>query len=128
MKQFKEILIVNSCEHELYSYKRIVDMFGLAEHIQTETNAPSALQYLKNNQEPPRYIVASLEEGEQPMVDFVEAYEKLHWTRRRTTELVLLYRDFRNEFDSIKRYRLLKKPLNVHELTDNRPPEDRLIN
>jgi hypothetical protein len=129
MKPYKEILLLNSCENELYSYKRMLDMFGLAEHVQVETNGKSALYYLGSNVPPPELIIASLEVGEESVVDFVAEYEKLHWTRRKKMKLVLLYKELSLEFERLKKYRQFRKPLNVFELTDdNRPHEDRLLN
>jgi hypothetical protein len=128
MKQFREILVLNSNENELYTYKRTLDMFGLADHIQTETNGTSALHFLRNTKQLPEVILASLEVGEQSVVDFVSEYEKLHWTKRQKMNLVLLYKELNEEFEGLKKYRQMRKPLNVYELSDDRPPEERFLN
>lgn len=118
MKQYKEILLLNSSELELSKCKRQMDMFGIAEHIHTETSGTSAMYYLRNVVQLPELVIANLGKGDQKVIDFILELEKFLKKEKKNSCIVLLYDDADKEFKRLQHYRQLQNPLCIPELVD----------
>ena len=128
MKQYKEILLLNSSETELSKCKRQMDMFGIAEHIHTESNGISAMYYLRNVVQLPGLVIANLGNGERNAINFIHELEKFLKSENKKSTIVLLYDNANKEYKQLKKYRQMKNPLCVPELVDENDWIDGLLN
>ena len=132
MKQYKEVLLLNSSELELAKCKHQMDMFGIAGHIHTETSGISAMYYLRNVVQLPELVIANLGSGEASIIDFVLELEKFLSREKKQSNIVLLYDSIEKEFKKLPMstcgYRLLKNPLCIPELVDEIDWVEELLN
>ena len=118
MKPKKEILLVGGSEQELYSYKRIMDMFGLAGHIHLEISSVSAIYFLQHREPAPDSVIAVLSEGDNTGFSFVKSYEKLHWQKRKKSPLSLICDKHCEEYEELKCYPQFRKPFCPPEMQE----------
>ena len=119
MDRYQNILIINPDEKELINTMHTVNMFGLGEHVQTETNGISAWYYMQYAHCRPDLILVTLEKGEKTVVDFVEAFESLDFGKRMQSVIKIYYREDCIEFEKLSSFRFAKKlPARGPELSD----------
>ncbi|HEY6160841.1 MAG TPA: hypothetical protein VI112_06445 [Bacteroidia bacterium] len=114
----KEILLVGGSEQELYSYKRVMDMFGLAGHIHLEMSPASAIYFLQHKEPAPDSVIAVLDQEDKTGFNFVKRYEKLHWQKRKKSPLMLICDKDCGDYEDLKCYPQFRKPLSVPELQE----------
>jgi hypothetical protein len=122
---YHRLLLIDSSEIELNKCRRVIDMFGIAKRIQTETNGMSALYYLKHANPLPELVVAAIDKDVEL---FVLEYEKLPLPLKMKSPLVLLYSSESTEDDRWRNYPQLKKPLCVPELCELKDWSQRTLN
>ena len=93
-------------------------MFGIAEHIHTETSGISAMYYLRNVARLPDLVIANLDKGGKNISAFILEFERFLKRKNKNSTIVLLYNKEKKEFNNLKQYRHLKKPLCIPELCD----------
>jgi hypothetical protein len=128
LQHYKNVLLLNSSEPELFRQKRAMEMFGVADNIQAETNGISAMYYLNSDAPMPDLLIARFKKGEEGIVQFVKEYEQMPSQRKAKSRMVIVYDNECDEFEQLKHYRFLKEPLCVPELCDLKDQEEQLLN
>ena|ERR1041385_5363749 len=127
MKRYKQVLLLDSSEIELSRYKRQMDMFGLAGHIQTETCGVSAMYYLRNTIQLPDLVIANIEKGTST-IQFISELEQYLRTENKRTSILLIYEKEEKALKKLYRFKQMKKPMCLMELMDEQYWDETYLN